>query len=82
MKIFTTIIEAWADILNFWGKAWWVEISTDQPQCTYYFGPFTDINSAAAEVRVYIEDLEAESAQGILAQVKCCKPAKLTIEHQ
>ncbi len=82
MEIFATITTIWTDILNFWGQAWWVEVFTHQPQCTYYFGPFADVTSAKAEVSGYIEDLEGESAQGILTQVKRCKPDQLTIEHQ
>jgi len=27
-------------ILQFLGLALWVEIVTDNPHCTYYFGPF------------------------------------------
>jgi Domain of unknown function (DUF1816) len=81
MEIFTAITAIWTDILNFWGQAWWVEILTNQPKCTYYFGPFADVTSAVAEVTGYIEDLEGELAQGILTQVKRCKPDQLTIEH-
>lgn len=26
--------------LNLFGLAYWIEIVTETPQCTYYFGPF------------------------------------------
>jgi Domain of unknown function (DUF1816) len=82
IEVFTAIVAIWTDILNFWGQAWWVEVFTAQPKCTYYFGPFADVTSAVAETTGYIEDLEAESARGILTQVKRCKPDQLTIEHR
>jgi hypothetical protein len=79
--ISSAIVTVWTEILNFWGQAWWVEVFTAQPKCTYYFGPFADITSAVAETTGYISDLEGESAQGISTQVKRCKPYQLTIEH-
>jgi hypothetical protein len=71
----------WTDILNFVGQAWWIEIFTAQPKCTYYFGPFAKIEEAQTEIEGYIKDLEHESAQGIRTQIKRCKPNLLTIEH-
>jgi Domain of unknown function (DUF1816) len=81
METFPAIAAIWTDILNFLGLAWWVEVFTTQPQCTYYFGPFADSSSAMAETTGYVEDLEQESAQGIVAQVIRCKPDQITIEH-
>jgi Domain of unknown function (DUF1816) len=74
------ISEIWIDIMNFLGQAWWVEISTTQPKCTYYFGPFTAEQEAYIERDGYVEDLKSESAQGIQTQVSRCKPISLTIE--
>ena len=32
------------------GKAWWIEIKTNQPACTYYFGPFdSELEAMAAK---------------------------------
>jgi hypothetical protein len=67
------------NLLNGLGLAWWVEVVTDSPRCTYYFGPFLDEESAASSKAGYIEDLEQEGAQGISVSVKRCKPTKLTI---
>jgi hypothetical protein len=65
--------------LNFLGLAWWVEIVTLTPICTYYFGPFITESEAEIEKYGYIEDLENEGALGITVKVKRCKPEILTI---
>lgn len=61
------------------GWAWWVEIVTQTPRCTYYFGPFLSVKEAEIASSGYIEDLQQEKAQGIVINVKRCKPANLTI---
>ncbi len=66
-------------IIEFLGLAFWVEIVTDNPKCTYYFGPFMGAKEAQAAKSGYIEDLENEGAQGIAVTVKRCKPSNLTI---
>jgi hypothetical protein len=66
-------------LLNFLGIAYWVEIVTDYPRCTYYFGPFLNRQEASTAKDGYIEDLQKEAAQGISVQVKRCKPNNLTI---
>jgi hypothetical protein len=68
-----------ADLLDFLGQAWWIEVNTVQPKCTYYFGPFICRNDANLSIFGYIEDLESEFAQGIQTHVKRCKPLQLTI---
>ena len=75
------ISDVWTDILNFLGQAWWIEILTTQPQCTYYFGPFGSINEANIATPGYVEDLESELAQNIQTYIKRCKPSTLTISH-
>jgi Domain of unknown function (DUF1816) len=75
------ILDAWTDILNLLGQAWWVKILTTQPECTYYFGPFASINEANTAMPGYVEDLESELAQGIQTYIKRCKPSILTISH-
>ncbi|MEH1817699.1 DUF1816 domain-containing protein [Nostoc sp.] len=61
------------------GLAWWVEIVTQNPRCTYYFGPFLSSSDATFASKGYIEDLELEGATGIVVSVKRCKPKTLTI---
>jgi Domain of unknown function (DUF1816) len=76
------IQDIWSSALHLVGQAWWVEITTEKPHCTYYFGPFTTAVEADAAKVGYVEDLESESAQGIQVAIKRCKPAQMTIDHE
>ena len=67
------------NLLNLFGLAWWVEVKTEAPCCTYYFGPFSGSKAAEASKAGYVEDLEHEGAQNILVSIKRCKPSKLTV---
>lgn len=71
--------EVMLKILQFLGLAFWVEIVTENPRCTYYFGPFLNEKEATEAKGGYIEDLETEAAQGISVKIKRCKPSNLTI---
>ncbi|MBD2577244.1 DUF1816 domain-containing protein [Oscillatoria sp. FACHB-1406] len=66
-------------ILEFFGLAWWVEIVTDSPRCTYYFGPFLEKSEADTASLGYIDDLKQEGASGISLRVSRMKPDELTI---
>jgi Domain of unknown function (DUF1816) len=79
-EVSVRISEYWANALHFWGRAWWIEVSTSQPSCLYYFGPFANSKEAERLMAGYVEDLESESAQGIRTKIKRCKPDKLTVE--
>lgn len=68
-----------ANVFHSFGWAWWVEIVTKTPHCTYYFGPFLSVKEAKAAIAGYMEDLEHEGAQDIAITVKRCKPSNLTI---
>jgi len=81
-NIFSGLRSEFARLLNKLGLAWWVEVVTGSPHCTYYFGPFTSASEANAAQAGYVEDLETEGAQGIAVDVKRCKPGQLTIEEQ
>jgi hypothetical protein len=81
LKIFLKLSLLWADALNFWGQAWWVEILTAQPTCIYYFGPFANGQEAEMAAPGYISDLEGESAQDIQFRIKRLKPDRLTIDE-
>jgi Domain of unknown function (DUF1816) len=61
------------------GRAWWVEVTTSNPDCIYYFGPFISAAEAEQAKPGYIEDLMRESAQGVKSTVKRCKPNQLTV---
>ena len=61
------------------GKQWWVEITTAQPRCTYYFGPFSRSKDAQEARSGYVEDLQREGAHGIQVQIRQCQPTVLTV---
>jgi Domain of unknown function (DUF1816) len=74
--------DIWSNPINFYGQAWWIEIITEQPKCTYYFGPFADALEAKIATKGFVEDLESEFAQGIKPKIdRHSQPASLTIEH-
>lgn len=59
----------------------WVEIKTEVPACTYYFGPFYSWTTAQQAYPGYLADLQQEGAQGIQMSIKRCEPSNLTICH-
>ncbi|MEH2109801.1 DUF1816 domain-containing protein [Nostoc sp.] len=77
--IWHNLKEVLINTFDYIGLAWWVEIVTQNPRCTYYFGPFLSSSDARLSSIGYIEDLELEGAQGITVNVKRCKPNTLTI---
>ncbi len=77
--IWDNLKETLTNTANNIGLAWWVEIVTQNPRCTYYFGPFLNTAEAKIALKGYVEDLELEGAQGIAVNVKRCKPGSLTI---
>lgn len=79
MKLADSIEEAFLCSLEKLGIAWWVEIVTADPACTYYFGPFISSKEAEEYRGGYVEDLEAEGARGIAVYVHRCQPTELTI---
>ncbi len=64
------------------GLAWWLEIVTERPDCTYYFGPFVSAKEAEVACSGYLEDLQQEGVQGIAFEIKQCQPGLLTIERE
>ncbi|MUG94761.1 DUF1816 domain-containing protein [Scytonema sp. UIC 10036] len=77
--IWQNLKEVLINVFQGFGLAWWVEVVTQNPRCTYYFGPFLSSTEAKTAIKGYVEDLEQEGAQGIAINVKRCKPAALTI---
>lgn len=77
--LLNSLKERFINILHGFGLAWWVEIGTQNPRCTYYFGPFLSSKEAEAAKTGYVEDLTQEGAIGIVVKIKRCKPANLTI---
>ncbi|MEO0541052.1 MAG: DUF1816 domain-containing protein [Cyanobacteria bacterium P01_A01_bin.105] len=69
------------NLLGVFTNSWWIQISTDQPQVIYYFGPFDSEEEAAQYQGGYIEDLEQEGAQGIRTlTTRRDEPEELTVE--
>lgn len=68
-----------SDFVQSVSTAWWVEVSTTEPRCVYYFGPFASSQEAETARPGYLEDLEREGAKGILTNIKRCKPKSVTI---
>lgn len=62
------------------GLAYWLEITTEYPKCTYYFGPFASREEAIAAQSGYLEDLASEGAENIRVNLqRCPAPSELTI---
>jgi hypothetical protein len=74
--------EVFTKILHFLGLAFWIEIVTDNPRCTYYFGPFLSDQEAYSAQTGYVEDLENEGANISSLKIKRCKPSTLTIDDE
>lgn len=79
MTLWNDLKENLINLLHSLGLAWWVEIVTQNPRCTYYFGPFLSSKEAEAAKVGYLEDLEQEGAQEIAVKIKRCKPGNLTV---
>jgi hypothetical protein len=71
--------ETFIDLCHIFGLAWWVEITTSNPNCTYYFGPFLTHREAHAAEGGYVEDLQQEGAQIFSVYSKRCKPSQITL---
>jgi hypothetical protein len=59
---------------------WWAEVTTENPSCVYYFGPFDSSQEAAAHQDGYVEDLHNEGAINIKIELKQSQPPILTVE--
>lgn len=71
--------EILTNIKEFLGLAFWVEIITENPRCTYYFGPFDRQSEAKEASSGYIEDLTGEGATNLAVKIDRMKPTELTI---
>ncbi len=52
------------------GREWWVEVETDSPKRTYYFGPYDNKDEASNNTSSYITDLEKKGAKNIRINIK------------
>ena len=58
---------------------WWLEVATESPVCTYYFGPFDSVLEAESSQSDYLRDLSEEGATVVSIKVEQCQPSQLTI---
>tara|TARA_Y100001968_G_scaffold314784_1_gene340583 strand:+ start:512 stop:742 length:231 start_codon:yes stop_codon:yes gene_type:complete len=73
-------IRAIRSLGNSFGLAWWARVETNEPDVTYWFGPFLTRRSLKEKLTNFIEDLSHENPQGIShSLVRCKKEEPLTI---
>jgi hypothetical protein len=60
-------------------KQWWIKIRTEIPNCTYYFGPFSQKEEAKTSQSGYLDDLFQEGAREITVNIEKSRPQQLTI---
>ena len=78
-KFLEELKEMFTSCLEWLGLAWWIEVVTLYPRCTYYFGPFISVREAQNAQTGYIEDLSQESAKIISVKLERGQPKSLTI---
>ena len=62
------------------GLAWWAKIETQQPNATYWYGPFITKRSLNENITSFISDLTDEGSTNIKQTlVRCKKEEPLTI---
>ena len=72
-------IRALRSLGNSFGLAWWAKIETNQPDVTYWFGPFLTRRSLKVKLTAFVEDLTAESPKAINhSLVRCRRNEPLT----
>ena len=62
------------------GLAWWAKIETEQPNVTYWFGPFITKSSLKENMSTFINDLADEGSINIkYSFIRCKKEEPLTV---
>lgn len=61
-------------------NSWWVRITTQNPEFTYFFGPFESREIARRKLSGFVEDLQSENAYIVDSDVKWCDPPQPTVE--
>ena len=84
LKIFANRLEAATKLMVKFRfiQPYWINITTKQPSCIYYFGPFNSYAEAKQMRHGYIEDLVEERAIGISIKIERSLPARLTITEE
>ncbi len=64
---------------NTLGIAWWARVDTNNPEGTYWFGPFLTKRSLIGKLPLFIDDLTTEGTEGIdHSFVRCRRSEPLT----
>lgn len=64
-------------------RQWWVEVDTDLPKRTYYFGPYESKDEASHNTKGYIKDLEKKGAKNISIKIQeGSQPSQLTASDE
>lgn len=79
MKILETAENITVSLLEQLRLAWWLEVVTNNPYCTYYFGLFITESAAKVCQFGYIEDIAQEGAEISSVEVKRFQPKVLTV---
>tara|TARA_B100000242_G_scaffold151846_1_gene108435 strand:- start:402 stop:617 length:216 start_codon:yes stop_codon:yes gene_type:complete len=62
------------------GLAWWAKIETNDPQTTYWYGPFMTKGSLRENMSSFIKDLTDEGSTNIKhTLMRCKKEEPLTV---
>ena len=62
------------------GLAWWAKIEAEEPNTTYWYGPFITKRSLKQNLSSFIEDLTNEGSKNIKYNiVRCKKEEPLTV---
>ncbi|AAP99793.1 MULTISPECIES: DUF1816 domain-containing protein [Prochlorococcus] len=65
---------------NSFGFAWWAKIETQNPNTTYWFGPFLTQRSLRNNVPIFLDDLTSEGIESITHDfVRCRRIEPLTL---
>lgn len=73
-----TLTTLWENL----GLATWIQITTTDPPCLYYFGPFLSQQEAQEHHPQFLQDLQEEGAEGIETQIlQCSRPEQLTVDR-
>ena len=72
-------IRALRSLGNGLGLAWWAKVETNQPDVTYWFGPFLTRRSLKVRLTGFVDDLSAESPNQIShSLIRCRRNEPLT----
>ena len=55
------------------GLAWWAKIETENPNVTYWYGPFLTKRSLKENISSFIKDLNDEGSTKIKQSIMRCK---------